>query len=193
MESDKWWFSEGKQNMNRLRGLACYLSGPIDFAENRGCKWRDELTPFLEEMNVKVLNPLRHSFVGADKIPEKRAKMDLLLKEGKFIEVHKEMKEIVHMDLRSVDLASFLIVNYDSTVHMCGTLEELFKCNMQVKPVLLVHKEPRNKLSSWLYGRLPPEHFFESWDSLKKYLTDINSDPDYQFTVADSKRWLFLK
>ena len=54
--------------LNRLKGLAVYLSGPIDFAEDMGCKWRNELTSFLEDMNVKVFNPLRHAFVGADKI-----------------------------------------------------------------------------------------------------------------------------
>ena len=179
--------------LNRLKGLATYLSGPIDFAEDMGCKWRNDLTPFLEDMNIKVFNPLRHAFVGADKIPEKRIRMDKLLTEEKFTELHKEMKELVHMDLRSVDLASFLIVHYDSTVSMCGTLEELFKCNMQVKPVLLVHKEPRKQLSSWLYGRLPPEHFFANWDELKIYLTSINSNPNYEFTKADRKRWLLFQ
>ena len=179
--------------MNRLKGLIGYLSGPIDFVSDHGTEWRDAITPFLEEKGVKVLNPLRHSFLGSDKIPEKRIKMDKLLKEEKFVELHQEMKELVHFDLRSVDLASFLIVNYDSTVHMCGTYEEIFKCNLQVKPVLLVHKKPRTELSSWIYGRFPPEHFFASWDELKNYLTAIDSDPNYNFTKADLKRWLFFE
>jgi len=178
--------------VNRLKGLLTYLSGPIDFVPDHGTEWRDMITPFLEDMGVKVLNPLRHSFTGSEKIPEKRVKMKDLLEEEKFHELHKEMKELVHMDLRSVDLSSFVICNYDSTVHMCGTMEEIFKCNIQVKPCLLVHKKPRNQLSSWMYGRFPPEHFFSSWDNLKTYLTEINSSPNYQFTTADKKRWLFF-
>jgi hypothetical protein len=150
------------------------------------------MTPFLENMGVKVLNPLRHSFIGAEKIPEKRTLMEKLLREDRFEELHQEMKELVHMDLRSVDLSSFIICNYDPNVTMCGTMEEIFKGNLQVKPVLLVHKVPRNKLSSWLYGRFPPEHFFPSWDELKNYLTEINSDLNYEFTKADLKRWLFF-
>jgi len=178
--------------MNRLKGLACYLSGPIDFESDKGEGWRNMITPFLEKMGVKVLNPLHPSFVGADKIPEKRIRMDNLLKSNQFDELHKEMKELVHMDLRSVDLSSFIICNYDSTVHMCGTYEEIFKCSNQVKPVLLVHKKPRNELSSWMYGRFVPEYFYASWDELKDYLTAINSNPDYEFTDADKKRWLFF-
>ena len=178
--------------MNRLKGLACYLSGPIDFAEDMGCGWRDNITPILEKMNVKVFNPLSHSFDGAEEIPYKRVEMDKMLKNGDYAGVHKEMKQLVHMDLRSVDIASFLIVNYDSTVHMCGTYEEIFKCNTQVKPCLIVHKKPRKELSSWMYGRFPPEHFFASWEELYIYLEDINSDPHYQFTKADNKRWLFF-
>jgi len=178
--------------MNRLKGLVTYLSGPIDCAEDKGYGWRDTITPFLENMGVKVLNPLRHSYMGAERIPEKRKLMDEFLKEGRFQELHEEMKELVHMDLRSVDLSSFIICNYDSSIHMCGTYEEIFKHNTQVKPVLLVHKKPRNELSSWMYGRFPPEYFFFSWDELKLYLTSIDSDPNYQFTKADMKRWLFF-
>ena len=179
--------------MNRLKGLTCYLSGPIDFAKNRGSDWRENITPFLEQMGVKVFNPLAHCFEGACDIPTKRQLMKKLLEEGKYEDLHQEMKELVHMDLRAVDLSSFVICNYDSTVHMCGTYEEIFHCNLQVKPVLLVHKKPRRELSSWMYGRFPPSHFFDTWASLKAYLTDIDSNPDYCFTKADEKRWLFFE
>jgi hypothetical protein len=178
--------------LNRLKNLYCYLSGPIDEATDNGVGWREDITPFLEDMGVKVLNPLAHSFVGADKIPEKRKKMKILLENEKFEELHQEMKDLVHMDLRSVDLASFVICNYDSTIHMCGTYEEIFSCNLSVKPCLLVHKKPRCQLSSWMYGRFPPDHFFSSWDDLREYLRKINSDPNYKFTKADLKRWLFF-
>lgn len=178
--------------MNRLNELTCYLSGPIDYAENNGNEWRENITPFLNNMGVKVLNPLRHSFYGSHQIEEKRIKMKGFLEEGKFEDLHKEMKDLVHMDLRAVDLSSFVICNYDSTIHMCGTYEEIFHCNVQVKPVLLVHKKPRRELSSWMYGRFPPQHFFASWDELKTYLTGINSDPNFKFTKDDNKRWLFF-
>lgn len=179
--------------MNRLKDLGCYLSGPIDFAENLGADWRDSMTPFLEQKNVRVFNPLKHTFWGTDDIDSvKRPRMSKLEEEGRFSELREEMKEVNHWDLRGVDLSSFLIVNYDNSVHMCGTYEEIFKANNQCKPVLLVLSCPKNKLSKWMYGRFPPEHMFESWNELKNYLNRIDSDPNYIFTEADKKRWLFF-
>lgn len=179
--------------MNRLKDLSCYLSGPIDFVDDMGHGWRDEVTPFLDAMNVRVFNPLKHSFYGSEDVETiKRPKMMKLLEGGKFEEHRNEMKDLNHWDLRSVDLSSFLIVNYDNSIHMCGTYEEIFTANKQHKPVLLVLSCPKNEISSWMHGRFPPSHMFDSWESLYSYLTNINSDPNYKFTEADNKRWLFF-
>ena len=180
--------------MNRLRGLACYLSGAIDFVEDKGAKWRDDITPFLEDKNIKVFNPLKHSFYGTQDLDtEKRPRMEKLLEEGRFDELRVEVKDLNHWDLRAVDLSSFLIVNYPIPPCTCGTHEEIFKANTQVKPVLLMIGEgKRREAPKWLYGRFPPEHMFETWDEIKEYITAIDSDPNYQFTRADNKRWLFF-
>jgi len=179
--------------MNRLNGLACYLSGPIDFATDMGKSWRDEITNFLEPKNVHVLNPLKHCFWGAQELDTvKRPRMKKLGEECRFDELRTEMKSVNHWDLRAVDLSSFLIVNYDNSVHMCGTYEEIFIANKQSKPVLFVLSCQRNKISSWMYGRFPPSHMFESWQELKYYLNRIDEEKNYQFTEADNKRWLFF-
>ena len=179
--------------MNRLKDLGCYLSGPIDFADNLGAGWRESITPYLEEKNVKVFDPLKHCFWGATDFYEvKRPLINTLQKEGRYSELREEVKELNHWDLRCVDLSSFLVVNYDNSIPMCGTYEELFKANNQCKPVLLVLSCPKNKLSKWMYGRFPAEHMFESWDELKDYLNNIDSNPNYKFTEADEKRWLFF-
>ena len=179
--------------MNRLKGLACYLSGPIDFAEDMGSAWRDSLTPVLEKMNVKVFNPLTHSFYGTQDLETiKRPKMDKLLAEGNYTELRDEIKEINHWDLRSLDLSSFIIVNYNIDTFMCGTHEEIFTANRQSKPVLLMVGSKKSQLPKWMYGRFPSEHMFQSWYELILYLRDINSSSTYKFTEADNKRWLFF-
>ena len=180
--------------MNRLNGLCCYLSGPIDFALNHGCDWRNLMTPFLEAKNVRVFNPLKHAFYGThDLDTNKRPRMAKLLEEGKFEELRVEMKELNHWDLRCVDLSSFLVVNYDINIFTCGTHEEIFKANTQIKPVLLmIGKDNRKKMPKWMYGRFPPEHMFESWEEMQKYIEDIDSNPNYVLTKADNKRWLFF-
>jgi hypothetical protein len=179
--------------MNRLKDLGVYLSGPIDFADNLGADWRDAITPYLKEKNVRVFDPLKHCYWGTKDIETiKRPHMAMLEEQGRFDELREEMKDVNHWDLRSVDLSSFLIVNYDNSIHMCGTYEEIFKANNQCKPVLLVLNCPKNKLSKWMYGRFPADHMFESWGELKAYLDDIDSNPNYVFTKADNKRWLFF-
>lgn len=180
--------------MNRLNGLTCYLSGAIDFTEDMGCKWRNEMTPMLENLNVMVLNPLKHVFYGTQDLDtEKRPRMARLLEEGQFEELRCEVKELNHWDLRAVDLSSFLVVKYDMQHFTCGTHEEIFKANTQVKPVLLMIGEGnRIKMPKWMYGRFPPSHMFESWGEVKDYLNSIDSDANYKFTKDDLKRWLFF-
>lgn len=181
------------QKCNRLSGLAAYLSGPIQSAVDFGKAWREDITPFLESMNVKVFNPLKPIFDGTSYLNEiKRPHIQKLIDEERWEELRTEVKDIVKWDLRSVDLCSFVIVNYDVSVHMCGTYEEMFLANTQNKPVLLV-VEDKKKLPLWIYGRIPTRsHMFEGWDNLKTYLTGVNSDPNFKFDVADKKRWLFL-
>ena len=180
--------------MNRLNGLTCYLSGPIDFAENFGAGWRDKITPILEDKGLRVLDPLKHTSFGTDELDtEKRPRMDALLENEKFEELYEEMKEVIHWDLRSVDKSDFLIVNYDNSVHMCGTYEEIFLANVQAKPVLLVLSGPRNKMSKWMLGRFPPSHMFDSWNNLYKYLEMVDTDPNWMEnrSEVEKKRWLF--
>lgn len=173
--------------------MSAYLSGPIDFTTNRGREWRDDMTTFLQERGVHVFNPLKHVFWGTQDLDTtKRPRMKELLESEKYHELRGEIKDINHWDLRSVDLSSFLVVNYDVSVFTCGTHEEIFNANQQSKPVLFVCVQGRKKMPSWIYGRFPPEHMFESFEELKSYLTAIDSDPNYKFSDADNKRWLFF-
>lgn len=179
--------------MNRLNGLACYLSGPISYAEDKGQAWRDELTTFLTPRNVRVFNPLKHVFYGTQEIDKiKRPRMNRLLKERQYDKLRREMKDLNHWDLRCVDLSSFLVVLYDPRIFTCGTHEEMFKALDQNKPVLLVNPKGKQNTPNWLYGRLPHTHIFSSFESVKTYLQNIDCNPIYKWTKADRKRWLFF-
>lgn len=169
------------------------MSGPIQAEADFGKGWRKEITPFLEEMNVRVFNPLEPMFHGTAYLNEiKRPHMTNLIENREWEELRTEVKEINKWDLRAVDLSSFVICNFNNDVHMCGTYEEIFLANNQNKPVLCVVKD-KTKLPLWMYGRIPTRsHMFESWDALKAYLKGINSNPDFHFDPADLKRWLFF-
>ena len=179
--------------MSRLKGMKCYLAGPIQCAFDFGHKWRDDITPFIENMGVTVFNPLEPIFDSLTNMDEiMRPHMAKLRDEERWDELRVEVKKVVRADLHMVDLSNFVIVNYDISTPMCGTYEELFTANRLNKPVLMVVKD-KKKLPLWMYGRIPTRsHMFESWDLLKKYLSGINEDPDFKFEPADTKRWLFF-
>lgn len=179
--------------MNRLFNLSAYLCGPIESESDFGHGWRDEITPFLESLNVRVFNPLKPTFHGTAYLNEvKRPYMDKLFEDRNWDALREEVKQINRWDLRAVDLSSFLVVNYNLDVRMCGTYEEIFLANKQNKPVLLVVKD-KSKVPLWMHGRVPMRsHCFEGWDALKDYLNRINSDVNFKFDPADTKRWLFF-
>ena len=174
--------------------ISCYLSGYINEEKIVECKkWRDDMTAFLLPRNVRVFNPLKHVFWGTSEIDRvKRPRMDRLLKQGEFRKLRDEMKSLNHWDLRCVDLSSFLIVLIDPRIYTCGTFEEIFIANKSQKTVLIVNPLGKKKMPNWLFGRFPHEHFFNSFDALKKYLHNIDVNPKYKWTQADKKRWLFF-
>ena len=179
--------------MNRLKGLSAYLSGAIDFDPDMGRGWREDATPFLEQRNVHVFSPLKHIFYGTHDVDTtKRPRMKRLLENGEFHALRDEVKDLNHWDLRAVDLSSFLIVNYNVNIFTCGTHEEIFTANKQSKPVLIMTAQGKTQMPKWMYGRFPPEHMFESWEELYAYIEAIDTDPNYSFTEADKKRWLFF-
>jgi hypothetical protein len=182
--------------INRLRNLTCYLSGSIDASLDKGRGWRDEITPFLEEKGIRVFNPLNHHktfHIKEDIDTIKRPYMRKLLEEGKFDELQKETRELVHLDLRAIDLSNFMILSYNTDLHLCGSVEEMSIVSKQVKPCLVVAKNGIKKLPSWIFGRLPWQHLFNNWEELKDYLNRIDADPNYQFSPQDNKRWTFYE
>ncbi len=44
---------------NRLKNQRVYLAGAMDRVADRGTGWRDNITPFLENLGVVVFNPIR--------------------------------------------------------------------------------------------------------------------------------------
>ncbi len=95
-----------------------YLAGSIDFAEDGGKGWRQEITPKLEAIGIphsRILDPtnkkelLTHPYIQCNNEGE-------LMKEcreaGDIDGLRKIMKDIVHIDLAMVTKADFLIVNF---------------------------------------------------------------------------------
>lgn len=174
---------------NRLNNQRVYLAGAMDRVADRGNGWRDSITPFLESLGVVVFNPIKKpSSVGVEDEATHKLKKKLKL-EKNWNDLSFLMKHIRSVDLRLVDISDFLIVNLDLDIHPCGTYEEIFWANRQKKPIIIHMVQGKENTPDWLFGTIPHDMIFSSWDGVKDYLNQINS----QAEIQSHNRWYFFK
>jgi nucleoside 2-deoxyribosyltransferase len=176
---------------DRLSNLRCYLAGPIDYAEDDGVGWRKEISKWLLERNVVVLDPCDKKISNAkySEIDEEKVKMFDLKNTGRYYELTRRMKEIVHMDLRMVDVSDFIIVYLNPAITMFGTIHELINSIHQRKPTLVVIEGGRSNASNWLFGIMDYNFMFDDFESLTTFLGQIDNN-----TIdADLSRWVFFE
>lgn len=174
--------------MNRLKNQRVYLAGAMDRVADRGATWRDNITPFLNELGVVVFNPIsKPTDIGLEDQDSHTIKTKLK-KQHRYDELSHMMKTIRSVDLRLVDISDFLIVNLDLNVHPCGTLEEIFLANRQKKPILIHMVQGKDQTPDWLFGTIPHQMIFSCWEDIKEYLIHINSSEN----IDTYKRWYFF-
>lgn len=174
--------------INRLNNQRVYLAGAVDRVPDRGSTWRDNISPFLNNLGVLVFNPIKKiSKIGLE--DEEAQKIKFKLKsERKYDELSSMMKTIRCVDLRLVDISDFLVVNIDINHHACGTYEEISLANRSKKPILIHIEQGKENAPDWLFGALPHQWFFSTWDDLKNYLIHINQDEK----IEHLNRWHFF-
>ena len=176
---------------NRLKNHICYLCGSIDQSADIGRGWRDDITPFLNGLDIGVFNPCDKPINNTkvqedDKFVEH---INELKKLGYYAHAQREMQEVVRIDLKLVDLSNFLILNIVPDVHMCGSYAEQTLACFQRKPIIVHCATGIHKVPNWLFGICDPELFFSDWKSVRGYITDIATGE----TVNDNdSKWRFL-
>ena len=174
--------------MNRLKNQRVYLAGAMDRVADRGATWRDNITPFLSDLGIIVFNPIsKPTDIGLEDQDSHTIKTKLK-KQHRYEELSNMMKTIRSVDLRLVDISDFLIVNLDLNVHPCGTLEEIFLANRQKKPIIIHMVQGKDQTPDWLFGTIPHQMIFSSWDDIKEYLSHINSSEN----IDTYRRWYFF-
>ena len=174
--------------MDRLRNQRVYLAGAMDRVSDRGNGWRDNITPFLETLGIVVFNPIKKpTKIGEEDNRVHKQKIQLKLN-YQYDELSSIMKTIRSVDLRLVDISDFLIVNLDLDVHPCGTYEEIFWANRQKKPIIVHMVQGKQSAPDWLFGTIPHEMIFSSWEPIKEYLIDINTKTE----IKTFNRWYFF-
>ena len=86
------------------------------------------------------------------------------------------------------DMADMLIVNIDLTIPTCGTWEELFTANRAKKPILVRVVQGKAHAPGWLFGTIPHQHIFSTWQEICDYVREVDSG-DY---IPTYNRWLFF-
>lgn len=181
-------------NLSRLNSLTVYLSGPCENAADSGVSWRKELTPFLTELGLKVLDPTSKLFkmsfgrTEEDEFPHVKN----LRNEGKFEELSKCMKEVVRVDLRMIDLSCLVVCQLDADQPTYGTIDELVVACSQKKPIYLCCKQGKKSIPLWLWGRIPYNHIYNNIEEIKEKLKTIAYCNDSELSNHIDKRWLFL-
>jgi len=177
--------------LGRLKGTRCYLTGAMTSAKNPE-GWRREISEILKKMGVWIFDPCNKPIQGfplegmADWVRRKE-----LLEEERYDEYAKEIKEIRCIDLRMVDVCDFLIGLIDLEIQTCGTWEEIFLANREKKPILLVIVQGKKKAPGWLFGTIPHQFIFNTFEELMEYLRLID---DESIEVDKLKRrWYFFK
>ncbi len=174
--------------MNRLKNQRVYLAGAMDRVVDRGATWRDNITPFLQNLGVVVFNPItKPTDIGMEDNDSHTIKTKLK-QQHRYDELSSMMKTIRSVDLRLVDISDFLIVNLDLNVHPCGTLEEIFLANRQKKPIIIHMVQGKDQTPDWLFGTIPHQMIFSNWDDIKSYLIHINNSEN----IDTYKRWYFF-
>jgi hypothetical protein len=124
--------------------------------------------------------------------PEDNKRLCQLRSEGNYEAVRKEMLWIRRVDLRLVHLADFLIVHLDKSLPTCGTWEEIAWANQEKKPILIHYAQGKRQAPLWLFGMIPHEMLFSTWEEMSSYLDYVDHDPCLntdQITPWSDNRW----
>jgi hypothetical protein len=175
-------------SINNLKDVKVYLVGAMDRVHDGGVTWRQELTPTLKQIGIKVIDPCKKPIVTVREDEETRWWIDYYKETGQYEKIRDKFGTIRSADLRCVDVSDFIIAHIDLDVHACGTYEEIVTANRQKKPVLIWCKQGKKQAPNWLFFMLPHEHIFDSLDEIMSYLDSINTAKD----TSKLSRWVFF-
>ena len=177
-------YKSGKPHL--LDGARVYLSGPMDFVASREHErkygWRTRVGDLLDELGAIVFDPWSKPEVrGLHEYGREGMNTTKIRKRWTFentaagartrASITGKFWETLHIDLRMVDTADFLVAYCPTSIYSVGTPHEIALARLERKPVLFVS----------------PPITFQSLDRLKDHLRrdDVGTEILRQF-VAES-------
>ncbi len=174
--------------MGKLANDIVYLAGPIENLQDRGTQWRKQVTDVLRaKYKIGIIDPCDKPSDYAMEDPATMQRVTKLREEGRFDEYVEWAKRMVGIDYRSVHKSDFLILYIDKDVHMCGSYVEMAIATQERKPILIVCKQGKRKISGFPWGMIPHQMMFNNFDDMFVYLDKVDSGEE----TEDYRRWAF--
>jgi hypothetical protein len=182
----------------KLNSACCYLSGPMEFANDHGIGWRRKFIELAwnRGLDIDFIDPTNKPGGEELKVGEEKGYQAELQEAGKFLELRDYVARYRRYDLRFVDLSDFLIAVIDPTVHMCGTYNEIFIAEQQHKPCFFICEGGLKKLPRWLFDVVDLEdpnkgtrcNVFETLEQVIEELVAIDKGE-----ISLSNKWVLIR
>ena len=158
-----------------------YLAGPMEFDKDTGgAKWRDAITPALDEAKIYIQDPCKtEPLCTGLSVIEAQEKFNSWISSGHYDKFDEKFKHIVQKDLRMVNRSDFIVVHLFPDTPTTGTIHEMAEAWRQKKPIYLIWKDSKSKLSKWA--------LFLTIDSGGKLFTSKTQLADYLVVRYDIK------
>ncbi|MEE2765107.1 MAG: hypothetical protein VX600_01300 [Candidatus Neomarinimicrobiota bacterium] len=158
--------------------MIAYLSGGMEYADNKGANWRTEITAWLKEsLGHDVIDPVIES---SNLVKKHEAENYREWKQSDPDRYKTFVRLAIDQDLRAViGETNYLICLWDSSVLKGGgTHGEITLAYFIGKPVYLVNKLPQKDLSSWIMACATQS--VSDFDNLKDVLKQKYGHDDHR-------------
>lgn len=177
--------------MNDLDGKRCVLSGGIDRVPDDGVEWRLYVRKECTKRGLDIIffDPCDKPNGLGSEIGVEKTEVRELINNDQWEEAREFVKTFRHYDLRAIDWSDFVIVKIDITSHLCGTYDEIFLAERELKPIFVIMGDGQTKydIPTWLIAFINEHEIFNSEDECIDYLEKINSGE-----ILLDERWVNL-
>jgi len=129
-----------------------YLIGSIQDSADGGVSWRDKLAKKLADLGFEVLDPCKlecnHSL--APTVEEQKKKLENLKRGGEWEIWDRVMADIRQSDLVCVNSSKFVIILYDPTKKLGGTIHEAVEAWQKNIPMYIVSYHHYVEFNDWV-------------------------------------------
>ena len=152
-----------------------YLIGAIEADKDTGGqKWRDAITPALDDMGIYVQDPVKTEPLVTDMtVIEAQKKFDAWISSGHYDKFSEKFSKIVQKDIRMVHKSDFVIVHLFPEIPTTGGIHEMAESWRLRKSIYLIWKEAKSKIPKWalyLVTSSPDGRVFENGKQLTDYI-----------------------